>query len=355
MRNAMTTREGFAIPAAILAIALLTASIAAGFAMVSVERRAVEDQSSQLSAFSLAQQGLETFLVKRDSLGLIVTPPGVRDSVRVTYSNGYAEVISVRMIAPVNGAGGLYAVRSKGVVTRGSIAGTPQAVRTVAQLAMWRPAALQVKAGWASLSGLQKNGAAGDIAGVDACGDSAAVAGVAVTYADGFSGKYDAISGSPAVDTILPSDINLDWQGISTGTAFNATITIPPGSWPSFADPNYYPVIRVANGTAGNFSLPSEGRGTLIVQGGFTISGSIGWDGVILVGGKMTSNGGSTINGAVLSGLNMILDIPVDPAEADANGTKNYYYNSCSVSKAMAALGSFSPLSNTWVDSWVKY
>lgn len=348
-------RDGFAIPAAILAIALLTASIAAGFAMVSVERRAVEDESSQLSAFALAQQGLETFLIKRDSLGLTTTPPPARDSVRITYSNGYAEVIAIRMISTTNSVGGMYAVRSKGVVTKGSIAGTPQAVRTVAQLASWRPAALQVKAGWASLSGLRKNGAAGDIAGADACGDSATVAGVAVTAADGFNGKTDAISGNPAVDTLAPSDINLDWQGISTGTAVTATITIPSGSWPSFSDPNYYPVIRVANGTSGNFSLPTAGRGTLIVQGGFTVSGSIGWDGVILVGGKMTSNGGSTINGAVLSGLNMILDIPVDPAEADANGTKNYYYNSCSVAKAMAALGSFSPLSNTWMDSWVKY
>ncbi len=348
-------RDGFAIPAAILVIALLTASIAAGFAMVSVERRAVEDQSSQLSAFALAQQGLETFMTKRDSLGLIVTPPGARDSVRITYSNGYAEVIAIRIVSTTNNIGGLYAVRSKGVVTKGSIAGTPQAVRTVAQLAKWRPAALQVTAGWASLSGLNKAGASGTIAGADACGDSATVAGVAVNAADGFSGHDDAVSGNPAVDSIVPSDIRLDWNNISNGSAFTPTITIPPGSWPSFTNPDYYPVIFVKNGTGGNFTLPSAGRGTLIVQGGFTISGSIGWDGVMLVGGKMDSNGGSTINGAVLSGLNMLLNIPVDPAQADANGTKNYSYNSCSVAKAMAALGSFSPLSNTWVDSWVKY
>ncbi|MBA3655823.1 MAG: hypothetical protein H0W69_00550 [Gemmatimonadaceae bacterium] len=348
-------RDGFAIPAAILVIALLTASIAAGFAMVSVERRAVEDQSSQLSAFALAQQGLETFLIKRDSLGVTATPPGARDSVRITYSNGYAEVIAIRMASTTNNIGGLYAVRSKGVVTKGSIAGTPQAVRTVAQLAKWRPAALQVTAGWASLSGLNKAGNSGNMTGVDACGDSATVAGVAVNAADGFSGHSGPISGNPPIDSIQPSDILLDWNNISSGAAFTPTVTIPPGSWPSFSDPNFYPVIYVKNGTAGNFSLPTGGRGTLIIQGGFTINGNIGWDGVMLIGGKMTSNGGSTINGAVLSGLNMLLSIPVDPAEADANGTKDYFYNSCSVAKAMAALGSFAPVSNTWVDSWVKY
>ena len=351
----MKGRPGFAIPTAILVIALLTASIAAGFAMVSVERRAVEDQTSQLSAFAMAQQALETFVVKRDSLGLTNTPPGVRDSARITYSNGYADVISARLIAPTNSVGGLYVIRSQGVVTKGTVAGTPQAVRTVAQLFKWRPAALQVTAGWASLSGLNKAGASGTMTGADACGDSAAVAGVAVNAADGFSGHTDAVSGDPAIDSIVPSDIHLDWNGISAGTAFTPTITIPPGSWPSFADPNYYPVILVKNGTSGNYSLPSQGRGTLIVQGGFSVSGSIGWDGVMLIGGKMTSNGGSTINGAVLSGLNMLLSVPVDPAEADANGTKDYHYNSCSVAKAMATLGSFSALSNTWVDSWVKY
>ncbi len=351
----MKTREGFAIPAAILVIALLTASVAAGFAMVSVERRAVEDQTSQLSAFTLAQQGLETFIMKRDSLGLTATPPGLRDSVRITYSNGYAEVIAVRMVATTNNIGGLYAIRSKGVVTKGSIAGTPQAVRTVAQLSQWRPAALQVTAGWASLSGLNKAGNSGVITGADACGDSATVAGVAVNAADGFSGKSAPVSGNPAIDSIVPSDIHLDWNNISNGTAFTPTVTIPPGAWPSFTDPNYYPVIFIANGTGGNYALPSDGRGTLIVQGGFTINGSTGWDGVIMVGGKMTSNGGSVINGATLSGLNMLLNVPVDPAQADANGTKDYHYNSCSVAKAMAAMGSLAPLSNTWIDSWVKY
>lgn len=351
----MNARRGFAIPSAILVIALLTASIAAGFAMVSVERRAVDDQSSQLSAFALAQQGLEIFIAKRDSLGLIVTPPGVRDSVRITFSNGYAEVISARLVATTNSIGGLYAIRSKGVVTKGTVAGTPQAVRTVAQLAKWRPAALQVKAGWASLSGLNKAGVAGNMTGIDACGDSATVAGVAVSAEDGYSGQPDAVTGSPPIDSIQPSEIHLDWNNISAGTAFTPSITIPPGSWPSFTNPDYYPVIFVKNGTSGNFSLPSGGRGTLIIQGGFTISGNIGWDGVMLVGGKMTSNGGSTMNGAVLSGLNMLLNIPVDPAMADANGTKDFFYNSCSVAKAMAALGGLDPLTNTWVDSWVKY
>jgi len=60
-------RRGFAIPIAILVIAVLTIMIAGGFSLVSAERRSVADQRSQISAFRIAEQGLELFLVRRDS------------------------------------------------------------------------------------------------------------------------------------------------------------------------------------------------------------------------------------------------------------------------------------------------
>lgn len=353
----MKTREraGFAIPAVILVIALLTASIAAGFAMVSVERRAVGDQRSQVSAFALAQQGLETYMLKRDSLGFLVTPPGAQDSVRITMTGGYADVVSTRLKLTAGGVGGLYVVRSMGVETGKTVNGEPRAVRTVAQLAKWKPAAMKVYSSWTALSGLNKNGNSGVLAGADACGDSAALAGVMVSTAHGYSGFTDPASGNPPIDSIVAAALPIDWAGLSAGTAVKASIVIPPAAWPSFADPNYYPVIFVQNGTSGSFSLPTAGRGTLIVQGNMTIDGSLGWDGVMMIGGKLVSNGGSTINGTIMSGLNMLLGLTVDPSSSDANGTKDYRYNSCSVARALASLGSLDALNNTWVDNWVKY
>ncbi|HYU53064.1 MAG TPA: hypothetical protein VEK37_08965 [Gemmatimonadaceae bacterium] len=56
-----TERRGFAIPIAILVIAVLTIMIAGGFSLVSAERRSVADQKSQISAFRIAEQGLELF------------------------------------------------------------------------------------------------------------------------------------------------------------------------------------------------------------------------------------------------------------------------------------------------------
>ena len=357
-----TAPRGFALPTAILVIAVLTIMVAGGFSIVSAERRSVADQKSQISAFRIAEQGLELYLVRRDSL-LAGKPnytkiPGAKDSVRISVTGGYADVSLTRLRAPKGSQSGLYVVRSKGTETVGAFAGTPQGVRTVAQYVLWEPSPMQVLAGWASLSGLQKNGSAGTLGGADACGDSAAVAGVIVPVNPGYTGKTTAASGSPAIDSVPPDSIHIDWNGIVNGNAITPTITIPGGTWPTaalnaaYADTSstYYPIIRV---NSPDFTLPSSGRGMIIATGNVTISGSTGWNGVILVGGDITSNGNNGIQGATVSGLNVKLGTYVP--SSTANGTKTYQYNSCEVAKATTTNGALVTLRNTWVDNWVEY
>jgi hypothetical protein len=359
-------RRGFAIPMAVLVIAVLTIMVAGGFSLVSAERRSVADQKSQISAFRIAEQGLEIYLVRRDSL-LKNTPnytrvPSAKDSVRIAMTGGYADVSLTRLRAPRGSQSGLYVVRSKGTETTGAYAGTPQGVRTVAQYVLWEPAPMQVLAGWTALSGLQKNGSAGTLGGADACGDSAAVAGVDVPVNPGYQGSTTATSGSPAIDSIPPDSVHIDWNGIVNGGAITPTITIPGGSWPQSAldaayhdtASTYYPIIRIN----GDYTLPSSGRGMLIVTGTLTIGGGTGWQGVILAGGNIVSNGQNgandlAIEGAVVSGLNVKLGIAVPISTA--NGTKTYQYNSCEVAKATTTNGALVTLKNTWVDNWVEY
>jgi len=361
-----TERRGFAIPVAVLVIAVLTIMIAGGFSIVSAERRSVADQKSQISAFRIAEQGLEIYLVRRDSLMAGVQGytkvPGPKDSVRINMNGGYADVSLTRLRAPKGSQSGLYVVRSKGTETAGAFAGTPEAVRTVAQYALWEPAPMQVLAGWTALTGLQKNGAAGTLGGIDMCGDSAAVAGVVVPMDPGFdyTSKLVAV-GNPPVDSIpAPDSVEIDWPGIVNLGLIEATITIPGGSWPTaaleaaFADSTslYYPIIRVN----GDFALPSSGKGMLIVTGNLTIGGSTGWKGVLLVGGRLTSNGINEVEGATISGLNVKLGMDLDAIdESIANGTKEYHYNSCEVAKATTTMGALVTLRNTWVDNWVEY
>jgi hypothetical protein len=359
-------RRGFAIPFAVLVIALLTIMLAGGFSLVSAERRSVADQKSQVSAFRIAEQGLELYLVRRDSL-LQGSPtytrvPGASESVRLNMTGGYADVSLTRLRPPTGSQSGLYVVRAKGTETAGAYAGTPQGVRTVAQYVLWEPAPMQVLAGWTALSGLQKNGGAGTLGGIDMCGDSATIAGVVVPMNPGYTGKVVAV-GDPPVDSVAPDSVEIDWNAIVNGNSITPTITIPPGSFPPWsvfaADSTYYPIIRI---NATDYSIPNSGQGMIIATGNISINGNLTWHGVLLVGGNITSNGNngggtgtdSVMAGATVSGLNVKLGIPV-PDPSTANGTKQYQYDSCEVAKATTTMGSLVTLRNTWVDNWVEY
>ena len=350
-------RKGFALPAAILIIGILSISIAAGFTLVNAERRGVDDQKAQVSAFVLAEQGLQTFFIKRDSLGFRSTPPLVKEGpVRIYLKGGYADVQLDRVRAPVGSLAGIYVIRSKGTQTQGAIGGTPAGVRTVAQYASWEPADMSVNAGWTAISGIKKNGASGSFLGVDACHDSAAVAGVAVPLIPGFNRPATADSVEYLGQTVNDAAraVEIDWAGILAGTAITPNIVIPPDAIPTWGDTTYYPTIFV-NGTLNTNSALNGGRGILIVKG--DLDGGNGatfnWKGIVLVGGDIVGNGNNYIQGAIVSALNAKLGITV-PINT-VNGTKVYQYNSCEVAKALMGMGALIPMPNTWVDNWVEY
>ena len=149
------------------------------------------------------------------------------------------------------------------------------------------------------------------------------------------------------------ASVPLDWNAIVNANAIQPDIEYPGGSWPSSAewsDPDFWPVIRVN----GDFSLPADGRGTLIVTGNLLISGSLNWRGIILVGGALTSNGNNTVDGAVISGLNTKLGMSV-PVSDLGNGMKTYRYNSCDVASAVKGFVGIVPYKNASVDNWPAY
>lgn len=349
-------RDGFAIPVAILVIGVLSISIAAGFSLVISERRGVDDQKAQVSAFVLAEEGLQTFFVKRDSLGFTSKPPGVSEGpVRIYFTGGYADVELDRVRAPIGSLSGLYVVRSKGTQTQGAIGTTPAGVRTVAQYASWDGADINVEAGWTAITGIQKNGASGSFLGVDGCRDSAAVAGVAVPVVPGFNRPATADSTAYLGQTVNAAAraVEVDWAGIKAGTAITPNYVIPPDTPPTWGDTTYYPTVYY-NGDLTTMSAYNGGRGILIVSGDMGGNGStFAWKGIVLVGGDLVGNGTNNIQGAIISALNAKLGQTV--AINTVNGTKTYQYNSCEVAKALRGMGALVPLQNTWVDNWVEY
>lgn len=350
-------RSGFALPMTILLIGFMTAGVLAAFARTSSELQIVDDEMASTIAFANAERGLAQFF----ATGKVANP-----NVTYTYSNGTAAVTATLIHDAPGTDPDTWLVRSIGTAT--GAPRKPVARRTVAQVALLTPMTMQVLSSWTSLSGLHKAGAAGDIKGYDECSGDA-VAGVA-TPTGMLTGKDDAISGEPQhleypSQEAMKDAIKIDWEGITNPASPAITPDIvlcvsgthgfdpdwgPCGTWPTAAqwsNPSFWPVI-VINGSA---PLPTNGRGTLIVTGDLTFGGSDVWDGIILVGGKITDNGSGNIAGAVVSGLNVKKGWEVGES-SKANGTKDYTYDSCKVSQATGAMAKFEGLSNAWVDSW---
>jgi hypothetical protein len=82
------------------------------------------------------------------------------------------------------------------------------------------------------------------------------------------------------------------------------------------------------------------------------------WDGIVLVGGMLTSNGNNTTAGATLSGLNFLTGgTPSNSSidDATANGQKTYVYDSCNVEKATTRLRRYAAMPNSWIDNLASW
>lgn len=368
----LRNRRGFALPMTIIVTVVLTAALTAAFIATSSENTTNVAQRGQSRAFMVAQMGLERFLESPDALAICPTCDTMRTTPAVeTYAKAYdgdSVYMTVTRIrhqsSPTVPA--VYFIQARGIDKRSKLSGrlaSVDAERSVGTYAQWNANTMQVLSAWTSLTGLRKQGSSGLLSGVDECGQMPTIAGTTVGKGDlHYSGQTTWAQGSPAIDTTrtaaeLAAGMKIDWAAIVNGNAIPTTVTVPGQPFPSLAwfdaDTSRWPVIRIESE---DYSLPNRGRGIIIAEGNFTISGSDMWDGVILVGGKLTSNGNNTVAGATVSGLNVLLPgaPPASTSEFDdatANGNKTYVYNSCKVSRATTSMQRYRVLANTWADN----
>jgi hypothetical protein len=356
-----SSRKGVAMVLSLILIVVLSATAAAALSMVGSERRVVEDQEAAAEAHALARSAYDRFIADPTGSLPSFSPTSFvgPDSAHYTFADGYAWVSVLRIRPSISGSAPLFLVRSRAVRTANRPVNTPVAERVFAQYAQWNEVEMPAIAAWTSLSGLLKNGGSGTIAGADNCGSSTPVAGVAVPNVPGYvqNGGSSVPSGSPGILNMgLQSQANgmveVDWTGIISGMSLSADIVFPGGAWPTFTDPDYWPVIYVDQ--ASSFALPGSGRGMLIVRNNMTISDAMQWDGIILVGGTFTSNGNNTVSGAIVTGLNVLLGQVVPPSNI-GNGTKTYEFDSCNVENAVKKFNGLAPLRNSSADNWASY
>jgi type II secretory pathway pseudopilin PulG len=391
-RGTASDRRGFALPLALLVIAVLTVLIAAGFASTTTEIQTNNSQRAEARAFALAENGLQDFLAMRDRrtsgyCALCGSPPTTKyESTTVDLPGGYATVVAQRVARNLGiKRPAIYLIRSRGVDTTTRLSAllrnsathgfvnNIRAERTVAQYAYWDLKVINIVAGWTSLSGLGVNGGSATLSGKDNCGaDPIGVSGIAVPT-NGYDGKTGIAESNPPNPAILQmgtqaqiaAATKIDWPGIIAETAITPDYSIDPvfgplKTLPSNAftgTPAPWPIIHVKNYGGAAFSAPTPGQGMLIVDGDLTFSGSGEWKGIILVGNHLTSNGNNTVTGAVITGLNVKLPAPKNVVLQDdvGNGTKFYTYDSCNVAAATAGIGHYRLFPNAWMDNFTTY
>lgn len=413
-RSTTRAREGFALPLAIMVLALLSIGLVAGFAMSTSEQAATMSQRAQARAYSYAQMGLEAFITQRKEFTTCTptapydatqasacafcpqcwlvnasaqkvsvnanldTLPTKAESVTVNFTSGRAFVRAVPVWLDIAQGKGTYFVTSVGTDTTTRLATgsgtTKNASRTVGVYVTWNKSTMNVLGALVSFSGIIKEGT-GDISGIDQCGQDTNVVGINVPAEEGVvlngAAKTFVPAGNPPYDTLKTfsqdsASTKLDWAGITAGTTMPADINITTSGSSAFpttgtfaSDTNYWPIIHVFNRSAtwtGLYTLPNQGRGILIVDGDLNINGSNQWDGVVLVGGQLTSNGNNVTSGTVMAGLNRLIGISASAvSDADLNGTKSYMYNSCSVKKATSSMARYTMVPNTWMDNVAQY
>lgn len=370
-----SARPGFALPVVILAMFLLVGALASGFAMIRGETAADDAALQMQSAAALAESGLQQAFNNRAGLGLAALPTGT-DSARLNLTGGYADVITTMLRAPVGKTvPGLYYIRVRGVRTATGVSGAGNAVAFASGFASYNPVTLTIQSAMTGANGIDKNGNSGTISGVDQCaaadgGGQPTLPAIAVPADPGYEGKTTPLEGSPKIDTIgntpeeAAGSIPIDWEAIVYEDAITATFDLPadgtgfPDNTWFTNNPNAYPTIIVRNGPdpTSVYSMNVTGRGLLILFGDVNLNGNqSGWDGIILVGGSLTSNGTNQVRGATITGLNVKLGFEVTENDVnELNGTKQFLYHSCNVTKAMqnSNSGALRSYQNSWANSF---
>lgn len=353
-------RRGFALPAVVLLVALLTVLLISGLTRARVERQLATASDETAAALVIAQGGLQTYF------GTVTAPPPDGDSIRVNLTGGFANVVAHLVKRPADTAmRRLYFVRSTGVVINPATGPYAQAVRIVAQFAEWEHGYMLRQGVLTAANGLRhwsrnSDPARLEVNGTDQCGVRPPIPGIRTSQAI-WGGPPDpdtSIVGAPrvieggAADSVA-AQTRINWAGARGGDLLPDYTSFQNGSVS-------YPIQRIA----GSLTLAGSnaGSGLLIVFDDLTISGtSFTFNGVILVGGRITFGANyQLVNGLVVTGLNAQLGMGAQRTETGSSPPDNrrdvyLYYDACRVDSALAPLRGLIPVRNAWLDTWESY
>jgi hypothetical protein len=352
---------GFALPAVVLLIAILTVLLTTGHARVASDVGIASAGDAIAAASVVARSGLQTYFgtLTLDACEFPVRPAD-GDSVRINVTGGYAEVVARVVRRPADSlANWLYLVRSTGYNISPADGATPLASRTVAQFAEWQSGQLGLPAAFMAANGLFRIAAgSGQLHGSDEHPTSgcpmpgrlalAAEGGIPDLTDFDLTGSAPQSYGSGAD---MVTNAGIDWAAVLTPGRI-----VPDFTTPQTANMNYPVQVVTGNATLGSAGAAITSTGLLIVSGDLMVLGnSVQWYGVVLVGGRVYFDAlDQRFDGFFASGLNKQLGM--NPTAGGIGGDyTDVDFNSLYTARAMRPLTGFAPVENAYVEFWKTY
>jgi hypothetical protein len=352
MRRLPHPDAGFALPLTIFVLTLVTIMLAAVMVQVQADRRLAQSSGDIIEALVIAQAGLERYMGHYDSSS--ARPPD-GDSLRINLTGGYADVVAHVVRRPADTTAGiLYVLRSRGRVIKPTQGADPQAVRGVAQFAVWQSATMDVLGALTAVNDFACASCGGTylLIGHDQCGMRPAVPGLRTPNgptSNAVPPYIDpaTVEGPGASTFASQAFIGIDWAAVIGGTFVpDYTSLVSTSSWASYLLPGSTTLTDVS------------GTGLLVINGDASFEGSyFEWRGAVIVGGFVEFEADTTrVQGVLVTGIEQQIMSPPSTGRWGETGTHlEVIYNSCHVRNAFASLAGLTPVPGGWMDNWASY
>lgn len=365
------TRDGFVLPATLLALVVIGAIVTGGFYVSAAEDQISVSSDLGIQAQGVADYGLQEVLGtwKNQDIIAAASEPDPRQG-EAWADNRFlgSYEVSIRSLG-----GRLFLIRVAGTASRGPRSAT----RTVGGLGRTTSAGLPYEGAMSILGPLSVEGQA-DIIGTDQCDATNIVPGVNTTLSGTVteSGNGD-VQGDPPVNpdgTLSQSTLSQFGDVSLQDMIQSADIVYPHGANPTNMAPetttdgegnvicdtsiqsnwgdtttaspcaDWYPIIYGEGDLTINGSgSGAVGQGILIVEGDLTIDGNVEFHGIVITMGNLyyAGNGGHVEGSIIVMGS----------SSSTNAGSSELAYNSCAVEDAFNGALRSRPLeARSWVD-----
>jgi hypothetical protein len=373
----MRRREGFALPAAILAMVVIGALVTGGFYAASHENRISTSSDHAADALRIAEQGLSETVgaVTRPRLQAMA-PHGTltHDGQVGTGRRAGTYAVQVRRLGDTDA----YFLISTGTITRGSQVFSRQASQLVRirRFDLVPRASLQILADIAVTGNSTISGFDEDPTGWTGCEDGEDTSGVTNLTGPFPTQGAALVEGDPAIEgdpnmtdddftdfgdydydglaalasRVYPSSTTLTGIGpVASGGVCSTGVNLNWGAPEnqSHACRDFFPIIHAR----GNLILSNgTGQGILLVDGDLSLTGNFRFYGITIVRGTLNTTGtGNHMSGTtlVMSGGGSV----GDPSMSAGNSTLQY--SSCAVNRAASMTQNFMYAAPVAYRSWI--